>query len=84
MIKNLTMEKLFYCSKLDMTIGKICCIGAGYVGGPTCAIIAHNCPSIQVTVVDLSEERIAQWNSDRLPIFEVCDHFHKIHHCCFG
>ncbi|XP_052078567.1 UDP-glucose 6-dehydrogenase-like isoform X1 [Mytilus californianus] len=56
--------------KLDMTIGKICCIGAGYVGGPTCAIIAHNCPSIQVTVVDLSEERIAQWNSDSLPIFE--------------
>lgn len=45
--------------------------GAGYVGGPTCAIIASKCPSVLVTVVDVSAERIAAWNSDVLPIFEV-------------
>lgn len=49
---------------------KICCIGAGYVGGPTCSVIAYKCPNIKVTVVDLSKERIAQWNSAVLPIFE--------------
>lgn len=55
-----------FCEKVT----KICCIGAGYVGGPTCAVIAANCPEIQVTVVDLSQTRIDQWNSDNLPIFE--------------
>ncbi|CAF2266760.1 unnamed protein product [Rotaria magnacalcarata] len=49
---------------------RICCIGAGYVGGPTCAIIASKCPDIRITVVDVSAERIAAWNSDALPIFE--------------
>lgn len=49
---------------------KICCMGAGYVGGPTMATIAYYCPMIKVTVVDLSEERIAAWNSDELPIYE--------------
>jgi len=49
---------------------KITCIGAGYVGGPTMAVIAKKCPDIEVTVVDISEERIAAWNSDHLPIFE--------------
>ncbi|XP_077988764.1 UDP-glucose 6-dehydrogenase-like [Glandiceps talaboti] len=53
-----------------MTIHRICCIGAGYVGGPTCSVIALNCPQIQVTVVDLSESRIAAWNSDHIPIYE--------------
>ncbi len=48
----------------------ICCIGAGYVGGPTMAMIAHKCPDIAVTVVDLSAERIAAWESDHLPVFE--------------
>lgn len=48
----------------------ICCIGAGYVGGPTMAMIAARCPDIAVTVVDLNEARIAAWNSDSLPIFE--------------
>ena len=52
-------------------IKKICCIGAGYVGGPTCAVIASKCPEISVCVVDLSQSRIDQWNSDNLPIFEV-------------
>ena len=49
---------------------KICCIGAGYVGGPTMAVIALKCPSIEVVVVDISEQRIAGWNSERLPIYE--------------
>ncbi len=48
----------------------ICCIGAGYVGGPTMAVIAKNCPNYQVTVVDTNPQRIAAWNSDNLPIFE--------------
>ncbi len=51
-------------------ISKICCIGAGYVGGPTMAMIAHKCPHIDVKVVDINAERIAQWNSDQLPIYE--------------
>ncbi len=49
---------------------KICCIGAGYVGGPTMAMIAHKAADITVTVVDLNEKRIAAWNSDHLPIYE--------------
>ncbi|CAN6298590.1 unnamed protein product [Urochloa humidicola] len=49
---------------------KICCIGAGYVGGPTMAVIALKCPDIEVVVVDISEPRIAGWNSARLPIYE--------------
>jgi len=52
-------------------VNKICCIGAGYVGGPTCAVIADKCPHIQVTVVDLDAERIRRWNEGpTLPIFE--------------
>jgi len=56
-----------------MKITKICCIGAGYVGGPTMAVIAQKCPQIQVTVVDLNEERITAWNDenvDNIPIYE--------------
>lgn len=49
---------------------RICCIGAGYVGGPTMAMIAKQCPDIPVTVVDLNQSRIDQWNSDHLPIYE--------------
>ncbi|TPX42996.1 UDP-glucose 6-dehydrogenase [Synchytrium endobioticum] len=49
---------------------KICCIGAGYVGGPTCAVLAKMCPDIHVTIVDLNQKRIDAWNSDSLPIFE--------------
>ncbi len=48
----------------------VLCIGAGYVGGPTMAVIAAKCPDIKVTVVDVNSERIQAWNSDRLPIFE--------------
>ena len=56
-----------------MKITNICCIGAGYVGGPTMAIIAQKCPHINVTVVDLNTERIAAWNDkdvNNIPIYE--------------
>lgn len=56
-----------------MKITKICCIGAGYVGGPTMSIIAQKCPHIQVTVVDLNTDRIAAWNDEdynNIPIYE--------------
>lgn len=56
-----------------MKITSICCIGAGYVGGPTMAIIAQKCPEIKVTVVDLNENRIAAWNDPdvtKIPIYE--------------
>ncbi len=48
----------------------ILCIGAGYVGGPTMAVVARHCPEYRVVVVDISHERIAQWNSGNLPIYE--------------
>jgi len=51
-------------------VKKIACIGAGYVGGPTCSIIAEKCPQIEVTVVDINADRIDAWNSDELPIYE--------------
>jgi len=54
-------------------IKNICCIGAGYVGGPTMAVIAQKCPHIKVTVVDLNEARIQAWNSNNendLPVYE--------------
>ncbi|WP_295336001.1 UDP-glucose 6-dehydrogenase [Flavobacterium sp.] len=56
-----------------MKITNICCIGAGYVGGPTMAVIADKCPHIKVTVVDLNESRIAAWNDtdiNKIPIYE--------------
>ncbi len=49
---------------------KILCIGAGYVGGPTMAMIAKKNKSVQVTVVDINQKRIDAWNSDHLPIYE--------------
>jgi UDPglucose 6-dehydrogenase len=56
-----------------MKITNICCIGAGYVGGPTMAVIAQKCPNIKVTVVDLNEQRIAKWNDadvENIPVYE--------------
>src|SRR5690606_24930895 len=56
-----------------MKIKNICCIGAGYVGGPTMAVIAQKCPDIKVTVVDINEKRIAAWNDEyveNIPIYE--------------
>ena len=55
------------------SIRKICCIGAGYVGGPTMSVIADKCPQLEVKVVDISKKRIAAWNEkdlNKLPIFE--------------
>ncbi|WP_276166293.1 nucleotide sugar dehydrogenase [Zobellia alginiliquefaciens] len=54
-------------------VNKICCIGAGYVGGPTMSVIASQCPEITVTVVDINQSRIDQWNDsdlDNLPVYE--------------
>ena len=54
-------------------IKNICCIGAGYVGGPTMAVIALKCPEIKVTVVDVNKKRIDAWNDkdlSKLPIYE--------------
>ena len=54
-------------------ITKICCIGAGYVGGPTMSVIALKCPHIKVTVVDINQERIDKWNDtnlENLPVYE--------------
>ena len=53
-----------------MKIKSICCLGAGYVGGPTMAMIAAKCPDIQVTVCDMNEQRINAWNSEELPVYE--------------
>ena len=56
-----------------MKIKNICCIGAGYVGGPTMAVIADKCPDIQIHVVDLNKDRIKKWNDinlNNLPVFE--------------
>ena len=48
----------------------ICCIGAGYVGGPTMAVIAEKCPDHKVTVVDVNAQRIQAWQSEELPVYE--------------
>ena len=55
------------------SIRSICCIGAGYVGGPTMAVIADQCPDVQVTVVDINQTRINAWNDSdlsKLPVYE--------------
>ena len=54
-------------------VKNICCIGAGYVGGPTMTVMAYKCPEIKITVVDMNAKRIADWNSDdltKIPVFE--------------
>ena len=54
-------------------IKKVCCIGAGYVGGPTMSVFADKCKDISFNVVDVNPDRIAAWNSEdfsKLPIFE--------------
>ena len=58
---------------INQKIKKICCIGAGYVGGPTMAVFADKCPNIQFKVVDINKDRINAWNSkdlSKLPIYE--------------
>ena len=57
----------------EFKIKNICCIGAGYVGGPTMSVIADQCPNIIINVVDLNEERIKNWNNtdfEKLPVYE--------------
>ena len=57
----------------NKSIKNICCIGAGYVGGPTMSVIAANCPALRVDVVDVNLERINSWNSNnfsKLPVYE--------------
>jgi UDPglucose 6-dehydrogenase len=54
-------------------VKSICCIGAGYVGGPTMSVLAYKCPDIKVTVVDLNQKRIDDWNHEdvtQIPIYE--------------
>ena len=54
-------------------IKNICCIGAGYVGGPTMAVIAKNCPHINIHVVDINKKKIDLWNGSdlsKIPVFE--------------
>lgn len=58
----MSAEKKFACH--------ICCIGAGYVGGPTMATLAKYCPDVKVHVVDINPKQIARWNSENLPIYE--------------
>lgn len=58
---------------MTKSIKNICCIGAGYVGGPTMAVIAQKCPEIKVHVVDINAERVAAWNdpnAENIPIYE--------------
>ena len=55
---------------MNKSIKNVCCIGAGYVGGPTMAVMANKCPEITINVVDINEDRIKSWNSEVLPIFE--------------
>ncbi|PFH55657.1 hypothetical protein XA68_17864 [Ophiocordyceps unilateralis] len=54
----------------EVAVRSICCVGAGYVGGPTAAVIAFQNPQIKVTVVDRDENRIRRWNSRHAPIYE--------------
>ena len=64
------LNKLLF---LIITLKNICCIGAGYVGGPTMAVIADHCPKLEITVVDINSDRINAWNEknlDNLPIYE--------------
>jgi UDPglucose 6-dehydrogenase len=55
---------------MNKRITSICCIGAGYVGGPTMAVFALKCPNVKITVVDSNHEKIAAWNTDDLPVYE--------------
>ena len=58
---------------MTFEIKNICCIGAGYVGGPTMAVIAEKCPHLNINVVDINQQRIDLWNSNdfsNLPIYE--------------
>ena len=59
---------------MKLEVKNICCIGAGYVGGPTMAVIADKCPEINVNVVDKNETRLKGWNSLDLSLLPVYEH----------
>jgi len=71
---SLNKKNRYFRKKTErMQVKNICCIGAGYVGGPTMTVIAEKCPDIKVTVVDLNQKRIDQWNDgdvNNIPIYE--------------
>ena len=75
-LTQFTNSHIYFClpvqefSPISMPVSRVCCIGAGYVGGPTCSVMAFKCPDIQVDVVDISQPRIDAWNSENLPIYE--------------
>ena len=60
-----------------MKIKNICCIGAGYVGGPTMSIIAQKNPKINVNVVDMNSNKIAAWNSENLKIYQFMNQVYQ-------
>ncbi len=67
------LNELYKQLTVKFMIKNICCIGAGYVGGPTMAVIAQKNPNVNVTVVDINEARIAAWNDENLenlPVYE--------------
>jgi UDPglucose 6-dehydrogenase len=64
------VNRQFLKTKGANRMANILCIGAGYVGGPTMAVIAKHCPQHRIVVVDINEARIAAWQSDQLPIYE--------------
>ncbi|KAK6953754.1 hypothetical protein Daesc_003716 [Daldinia eschscholtzii] len=68
--KPLPLDRAHVSPVKKQYVSRICCVGAGYVGGPTAAVIAYHNPDILVTVVDKNEERIRRWNSKHLPIYE--------------
>jgi UDPglucose 6-dehydrogenase len=71
-LKTFFFKHKYECNmKFPDKIKSICCIGAGYVGGPTMAVIADKCPEISITVVDMNAEKIALWNSNDLNLLPV-------------
>lgn len=71
MLKGLSKEPICESKQVPMKFDKrILCIGAGYVGGPTMAVIASKCPQYSVTVVDVAQARVDAWNSGTPPIYE--------------
>jgi UDPglucose 6-dehydrogenase len=69
--KNVRGSALFHSAMEEASqVTRVCCIGAGYVGGPTSAVLAAKAPHVEVVVCDRDRERIAAWNSDTLPLFE--------------
>ncbi|KAJ2521220.1 hypothetical protein H4217_001516, partial [Coemansia sp. RSA 1939] len=61
---------VYIAQTTEKAVTHVCCIGAGYVGGPTSAVMALKCSDIEFTVVDTDAKRIAAWNSSSLPVYE--------------